>query len=214
MPAVQPKLPSIWNGGCASNILAYVPPSWSFMVTLGSLSLSWLRIRVKAWLPSSRRAHRHTFHPIDHPRLASPRPTSDFFAAWNSSGLVYGEIWLPGKRPHRCETWRCPLFSLSQSSSHSWSWPYFPMCMGGSCARRVRRVSANSLSLPNVPAASMVLRSRSYIIWLSMVTPLNTARLRFLSPSIYEPSPGWFSGELEGEATLYPVLGSVVRKSI
>ena len=91
MPAQQPKLPSIWNGGCASNILVYVPPSWSRMVQLGLFRCSWFFISVMAWSPSSWRAHWHTFHPMDHPRLASPRPMSDFFTAWNSSGCSYGD---------------------------------------------------------------------------------------------------------------------------
>ena len=81
IPAQQPKLPSIWKGACASNILAYVPPSGSFIVASGDMSLSCVLIIFSAWSPSSIRAHWHTFHPIDHPRAPSPRPISDLRTA-------------------------------------------------------------------------------------------------------------------------------------
>ena len=87
IPAQHPKFPSIWNGGWASNMLAYVPPSASRIVAVGSLRFSWFSISLYAWLPSRSLAHRHTFHPMDHPLEASPRPRSDFLTAAVSSGV-------------------------------------------------------------------------------------------------------------------------------
>ena len=100
MPAAQPKLPSIWKGGCASKRLGYVPPVSPNDVMAGFICS---RMSFMAWLPSSRRAHRHTFHPIDHPVEGSPRAMRLCLAASKSSG-VSAVIWLPGYSPQRCDT--------------------------------------------------------------------------------------------------------------
>ena len=99
MPAVHPKLPSIWNGGWASNMLGYVPPRCFTSPTTRKVSgesVSWSVMSFMAWSPSSSRAQKHTFQPIDHPVLTSPRCSSDVRAAAKSSGVRYGDIWLPG----------------------------------------------------------------------------------------------------------------------
>ena len=96
----KPKLPSIWKGGCASKRLGYVPPVSPNDVMAGFICS---RMSFMAWLPSSRRAHRHTFHPIDHPVEGSPRAMRLCLAASKSSG-VSAVIWLPGYSPQRCDT--------------------------------------------------------------------------------------------------------------
>ena len=51
-----------------------------------------------AWSPSRKRAQKAIFQPSDQPVPSSPRSSSDFFAASNSSG-VRGVISSPGRRP-------------------------------------------------------------------------------------------------------------------
>ena len=94
MPEAPPKLPSIWNGGWVSNIFGMV------LLAINSLSIR------KAWSPSNSRAQKLTFHALLQPVPPSPRNSSDFFAAANSSGVAAVISW-PGCRPQRCETWRC-----------------------------------------------------------------------------------------------------------
>ena len=66
------------------------PPSEAAIVTFGSSNTSWFLRIVMAWSPSSIRAHIASFHPIDHPRAASPRPTRLLYTACYSVGFSYG----------------------------------------------------------------------------------------------------------------------------
>ena len=112
MPDAPPKLPSIWNGGCASNMLGNVRSG-----------VSRFDNRRNVCGPSSSLAQRFTFHARLQPVPPSPRNSSDFLAAAHSSGVPWGVISLPGQRPQRCERWRCWFFGLSLSSSHSLKLP-------------------------------------------------------------------------------------------
>lgn len=87
IPDVPPKLPSIWNGGQVSNMLGSVP------VEISSPSI------LKAWSPSSSRAHRLIFHALLQPVPPSPRVFSDFFTAAASSGVPRNVICSLGNRP-------------------------------------------------------------------------------------------------------------------
>ena len=110
-PAVPPKFPSIWNGACVSHRLSRVP------------FFSRLPNRVYAWLPSSRRAQRQTFHPILQPVAPSPRCSNTILAAFASSGVVTGESVRPGCKPNKWFTWRCLSLGSSMSFDHSSNCP-------------------------------------------------------------------------------------------
>ena len=102
MPVVAPKLPSIWNGGWASNRLGYVPPRRSGALAglpvLGSMRRlrglgqvafglgEQVRQQQVGVIAVGSAAHRFSFHASDQPVAASPRPSSDFFAAAKSFG--------------------------------------------------------------------------------------------------------------------------------
>src|SRR5690625_7160880 len=90
MPAAAPKLPSIWNGGCALNRFGYVPPPSPPLS--GRTGSRWLLISLSARFPSRSLAHRFTFHPIDQPVDGSPRCSSDVRTAPANAGVRSGEI--------------------------------------------------------------------------------------------------------------------------
>ncbi|RAO31450.1 hypothetical protein PSN13_04013 [Micromonospora saelicesensis] len=107
IPAVAPKLPSIWNGGWVSNRLARV------LLLSCSLSILW------AWSPSSSRAQKLIFQALLQPVPPSPRAVRETRAALARAGVVDGDICRPGCRAYRCETCRWSLVGLSQSAFHS-----------------------------------------------------------------------------------------------
>ena len=85
MPAVPPKLPSIWNGRVGveevgQGVARPGPRS----------SILW------AWSPSSSRAQKLIFQALLQPVPPSPRKISDCRAAANSSGVPRGVISQPG----------------------------------------------------------------------------------------------------------------------
>ncbi len=102
MPEVAPKLPSIWNGGCRSNM---------FGASRAGVTRS--RRRSCARVPSSSRAQKLIFHASDQPVPSSPRSSSVRRAAANSSGVPRLVIWLLGCSPYRCETCRCAVRARS-----------------------------------------------------------------------------------------------------
>ena len=76
MPAVPPKLPSIWNGGWVSKRFGQ-----------GVARQAPRRACLWAWSPSSRRAQKLIFHALLQPVPPSPRKISDCRAAANSFGV-------------------------------------------------------------------------------------------------------------------------------
>ena len=153
----------------------------------------------KAWFPSSMRAQKLTFQPILQPVALSPRCSNVFLAAWNNSGFEYGEIWLLGYSPYKCEIWRCSSLGLSTSSSHSCSWLCFPICIGGNFSSVCLRESWKEGASPAMYEANKVLCSASKAIWLSMV-----------QPAVIGPC----SGDTEGDTTNHLYTGCSTKKSM
>ena len=90
MPEVPPKLPSIWNGGCASNKLGNVFPARA------STSILW------AWSPSRKRAQKLIFQALLQPVPPSPRKRSDCFADCSSVRMTISAF----ERPEEFQTLR------------------------------------------------------------------------------------------------------------
>ena len=90
IPAVAPKLPSIWNGGWVSNRFVSVD-SFNCSSTI-----------LCAWSPSLKRAQKLIFQALLHPVPPSPRVFRVSFIAsmyWSSSSLLPATNCLPGCRP-------------------------------------------------------------------------------------------------------------------
>src|SRR5690554_276044 len=109
IPAVDPKLPSIWNGGWVSNRLGRVD---SFKISCTILCER---------LPSCNRAQKLIFHALLQPVPPSPRVFSvtRIASAYRSSpGLLPTTILLPGCSQCRWFTCRCllsPVISINSS---------------------------------------------------------------------------------------------------
>ncbi len=195
MPAVAPKLPSIWNGGCRSKRFGAVRSG-----------VSWSVSSLNERSPSARRAQKLIFQPSDQPVPASPRCSSVTRAASNSSG-VSAVIWLLGCRPYRCETcrWSCSGACASQSSCHSCNCPRAPTRIGGSRRAASRASARSSSSTPSSSPAASTAPNRSRRICPSIVGPAHNE----------PPSPGWcaFSGDTDGQVTRCPLPGSSTRVS-
>ena len=96
MPAVAPKLPSIWNGGCASNRFGVDAAAGRSSCRGSRAGRSRLVSSSNAWSPSPSRAQKLIFHAIDQPVASSPRSSSERRAAAKSSGVRSGVISRPG----------------------------------------------------------------------------------------------------------------------
>ena len=125
IPAVAPKLPSIWNGGWVSHRLGRVDS-----VSCPASSRGRGRRR-------SSRAQKLTFHARLQPVPPSPRASRETAGGLGRRGRP-GAICRPGCRAKRWETCRWVSAGSSRSAFHSWSWPQEPMRSPGS--RRVQGV--------------------------------------------------------------------------
>ena len=106
----------------------------------------------------------------------------------------------PGNRPNRCETcrWWISGACMSQSSSHSCSWPARPIWSGASLARVALHLACRSASVPSVRAALIALANSSRRISSSIV-----------GPSVSDvPNGCAFSGDSDGDVTSQWCVGS------
>lgn len=100
--AGKPRLPSIWNGGCAHRPLSYTPPpsrSVSASVSTGRRNMPMMRSACSA---SLRRAHMIMRQTMLQPEPSSPRISRDFLAAFSKRG-VFDVMPTPGYSSYRCD---------------------------------------------------------------------------------------------------------------
>ncbi|GFI67684.1 hypothetical protein IMSAG192_01217 [Muribaculaceae bacterium] len=208
---MAPKLPSIWNGGCASNRLPYTPPApWGVVSDRQLDSMRW------AWLPSRRRAQKLSFHARLQPVPSSPRVLSVTFIAstsLSSRSERPGTIcepgcnhirwltcrWVSTYRPSESSQRPSPVRSLRTSSFHSINWPPLPM-RGIDMRLLASAISFISGSSP-LPSRSAALITASII---SYTRPCDAVQ-----PSEKAPC----SGEYDGFTTRVLSRSSVQRAS-
>jgi hypothetical protein len=160
MAAVAPKLPSIWNGGCASSMLDRCRPHCCVPIPARPVR----RRARRAW-PAGRAAwRRRGRRRAGAPRMPSSRPSTSRCRRRRahpacvappaaSCGVRSRSIWRPGYSAYRCETWRWVSPGVSStgsffSSSHSSSWPQLPTRGAASRSRMAARRVRNSGSVP------------------------------------------------------------------
>ena len=124
IPAMLPKLPSIWKGGWVSNRFGRVDLLRSSLYIL------------YAWSPSRSLDQKHIFQALLQPVPPSPLNSRVLRAAAASSGVFIGEISCPGYRPNRWDTCRCCGSVSFQSLYHSTRLPAAPICRGFRLSRK------------------------------------------------------------------------------
>lgn len=153
IPAVNPRFPSIWNGGCAQNRFGYTPPPCTDISAKGSRTCSICATCFAACAPSSILAHIRIFHARLQPVPSSPR-TSRLFCTPSRSSGVFLVIPLPGWNSYRCDKCLCSTSASGSSSFHSRILPSLPSCVGTIADSCSRIVFKRALSFFNTSHAS------------------------------------------------------------
>ena len=130
-----------------------------------SVSVSRLSSMRWAWSPSPKRAQRLIFQASDQPVPPSPRNSSDWRAAASSSGVSACNLVAGKDAPQMRHVAVACSSGSSLSSSHSCSWPCWPIWFGAIRFRRSRTARRrNSASTPRISDASIVLANRLRMI--------------------------------------------------
>ena len=103
--AGNPRLPSIWNGGCAHMPLSYTPPPTRPVAASASTGRRNMPMIRSACSASRSLAHMIMRHTMLQPEPSSPLISSDLRAAFSKRELL-AVMPVPGCNSYRCDRWR------------------------------------------------------------------------------------------------------------